>query len=69
MASIMQLRRMPKVEEVSDERGIGNGVIVTLKKGWTFDPSFDNRVLGEDTVLELTVRVKQAPRFDGPYDD
>lgn len=69
MASIMQLRRMPKVEEVSDERGIGNGIIVTLKKGWTFDPAFDNRVLGEDSVHEITARVKQAPRFDGPYDD
>lgn len=53
---ITRLRKHPRVETVDDERGIGNGVIVTLKAGWTFDPRQDNRVAGEDTArkaLEL----------------
>jgi hypothetical protein len=48
--SLEKLCKHPWVEIIDDERGIGNGVILTLKKGWTFDPAFDNRVPGEDTI-------------------
>lgn len=67
--SLSQLRKHSKVEIVDDEREIGNGVIVTLKKGWTFDPAFDNRVRGEDTVKEMLESVRRATEFSGPYDD
>lgn len=67
--SLAQLRKHPRVEIVDDERQIGNGVIVTLKKGWTFDPAFDNRVRGEDTIKEMLDSVRRAAPFEGPFDD
>lgn len=67
--SLAQLRKHPRVEIVDDERQIGNGVIVTLKKGWTFDPAFDNRVRGEDTIKEMLASVRSAAPFEGPFDD
>jgi hypothetical protein len=67
--SLEKLRKHPRVEIVDDERGIGNGVIVTLKQGWTFDTAFDNRVRGEDTIREMLDSVKRATEFAGPYDD
>jgi hypothetical protein len=67
--SLEKLRKHPRVEIVDDERGIGNGVIVTLKKGWTFDPAFDNRVRGEDTIREMLESVRMASPFNGPFDD
>lgn len=67
--SLEKLRKHPRVEIVDDERGIGNGVIVTLKKGWTFDPAFDNRVRGEDTIKEMLESVRMASPFSGPFDD
>ena len=68
MTAIDRLKRHYKVEIVDDERGIGNGVIVTLKKGWTFSVSEDNRVRGADTVREALKDVKLASRHDGPFD-
>lgn len=70
MESIARLNRLPIVEIVDDERDLGNGVIVTLKKGWTFEKGQDNRVRGEDTVHEIYDAVKNITvRFEGPYDD
>jgi hypothetical protein len=70
MASISNIRRHPRVAIVDDERGIGNGVIVTLKKGWTFSRGEDNRVRGEDSVFTIYDAVKhEAYRHDGPFDD
>ncbi len=63
-----RLRRHPRVEIVDDEREIGNGVIVTLKQGWTFDWTQDNRVAGEDTPREALALVRTAQPFAGPYD-
>ncbi len=45
------------------------GPIVTLRKGWTFDPQCDNRVLGEDSAKTLLRSLKQAKPFAGPYDE
>lgn len=69
MASVAMIRRMKKVLLVDDERDIGNGLIVTLRKGWSFDPFSDNRVAGEDTAADLKRLVDSARPFHGPYDD
>lgn len=61
------LRRHPRVEIVDDEREIGNGIIVTLRRGWSFDQLDDNRVSGEDTVSDALAAVRRAHKFDGPY--
>jgi hypothetical protein len=65
--SIQKLRKNARVEIVDDERSIGNGVIVTLKQGWSFDPVQDNRVSGEDTPHTMLEAVKAAYKFAGPY--
>lgn len=53
----------PRVEFVDDERSIGNGVIITLRQGWTFDPLQDNRVSGADTVTKALAMVRSAYTF------
>lgn len=68
MASMRQLAAHPRVEKVDDERSIGNGVIVTLKAGWSFDRFTDNRVSGEDTITEMLSAVRHAHRYNGPLD-
>jgi len=65
--AIDRLRACPRVEIVDDERAIGNGVIVTLKQGWTFDWTCDNRVAGEDTVSAAIKLVRSAQPFSGPF--
>lgn len=63
------LQNHPWVERVEDERALGNGVIVTLKQGWSFEPMLDNRVRGEDTPSAILKSVRQdAQPFAGPYD-
>lgn len=69
MASIASLRKMKRVEIVDDERRIGNGIIVTLRQGYSFDPMLDNRVAGTDLVSEAILMVNRAYNFAGPYDD
>lgn len=69
MPSLKQLRKHPKVEIIDDERAIGNGLIVTLKKGYSFCEATDNRVLGEDTIKELHEQITLfAKPYAGPYD-
>lgn len=63
------LRNHARVETVDDERSMGNGVIVTLKQGWSFDPALDNRVRGEDSFSQALAEVRGAHSFAGPYDD
>ncbi len=59
--SMARLRSHKRVEIVDDEREIGNGVIVTLKAGWSFDPlDPENRVCGEDTITEILYRISRA---------
>jgi hypothetical protein len=65
---LTRLRKHSRVEHVDDERAIGNGVIVTLRQGWTFEPGVDNRVRGEDTALGALLTVKLSWPFAGPYD-
>lgn len=66
--SLKRLSGNPKVEHVADERAIGNGVIVTLKQGWTFSPGEDNRVRGEDTVSAMTAAMRDVRAYAGPFD-
>lgn len=50
---------LPKhVEEWSDERGIGNCIIVTLHYGWSFWSTEHLGVMGFDTVKEARSRIK-----------
>jgi len=69
MSTLDKLRRHPRVEIVDDERSIGNGVIVTLRQGWTFDALQDNRVGGGDTIKDAYEAVRYAKPFAGPYTD
>lgn len=55
--------RHPKVQHWDDERGIGNSLIVTLKKGWRFDERGEH-VRGFDTVREAILGVKAAQPCD-----
>jgi len=44
--------QIPKhIEHWDDERASGNGIIVTLQWGWSFEPSHEG-VCGFDTVTE-----------------
>ena len=61
------LEQHERVELVDDERGLGNGIIVTMKEGWTMDPIQDNRVFGADTIKEALETVRMARPFAGPY--
>lgn len=67
MTTLERLRRHSRVELVDDERREGNGVIVTLRKGWSFDPKQDNRVAGEDTPYKAMQLVRSARDFHGPF--
>jgi hypothetical protein len=69
MASMKQLQNHPRVEYVDDERGYGNGVFVTLKRGWSIDPLRDSRVFAEDTITQAmdSVRWLACP-FEGPFE-
>lgn len=49
-----------KVEHWDDERSIGNSLIVTLAKGWAFDPRAGEHVRGFDTTKEARAAVKAA---------
>lgn len=64
-----RIKKDCRVEIVDDERCHGNGVLITLRRGWTFDPLQDNRVAGEDTVSEAARLLTRAKPFAGPYID
>ena len=68
-STLQKLKRDRRVEIVDDERSSGNGVIITLRQGWTFDASADNRVAGEDTVSEALKLLRSCKPFAGPYTD
>lgn len=48
-----------KIEHWDDERGIGNSLIVTLKKGWRFEDRGEH-VRGFDTKKEAMQEVMAA---------
>lgn len=62
MATVLQqLQDHPRVEIVDDERSLGNGVIVTLRAGFSFDPiDPENRVAGEDTPSQMLAAVRSS---------
>jgi hypothetical protein len=65
-AILNRLRNNPMVEYVDDEREIGNGLIVTLRAGFSFDPMQDNRVMGAESLLEARSLVAiRAKKFTG----
>ena len=67
MTTLERLRAHKRVEHVDVEDG--NGVIVTLRRGWTFDQQCDNRVAGEDTATQALASVRSAFPFSGPFTD
>ena len=48
-----------KIEYWDDERNIGNGIIVTLNWGWSFEPNEHNGVQGFDLVKEAEHAVRK----------
>lgn len=66
---IERMRMNARVEIVDDERAEGNGIIITLRQGWSFDPLQDNRVAGEDTIAAAVRLIRHAYPFAGPYTD
>jgi hypothetical protein len=65
---MQRIQNNKKVEIVDDERASGNGVIVTLKAGWSFDPHKDNRVRAEDTASEMLAALALEVPFGGELD-
>ena len=55
-----RMKKHKRVEFWDDERGIGNGIIVTLHYGWSFYPSFHEGVRGFDTPKEAMKAVKES---------
>lgn len=69
MKTLATLAAHPRVDMVDDERQAGNGIIVTLRQGWSFDPLADNRVRGADSASQALAMVRrEALRFAGPYE-
>jgi len=70
MASLKQLQNHPRVEEVEDYRASGQGLYVTLKRGWSIDPLFDVRGFAEDTITQAMDSVRHlADAYHGPFVD
>lgn len=67
-SSLSLLKSNPKVEFTDDESAIGNGYIVTLKRGWTWRPGEDDRVRAfpSRTNALLALRAESWPH-EGPY--
>lgn len=53
-------RKKSRVEDWSDERSHGNGIIVTLKWGWCFDRQ--EHIKGFDTISEAWEAVNDSYR-------
>ena len=67
MTTLDRIRRDPRVELVDIDDPCGP--IVTLKRGYSFDSTCDNRVLGENSASALLKSVQwRAKPFAGPYD-
>ncbi len=68
MKTLDRIRKDPRVEHLDLEDPCGP--ILTLRKGWSFDPFLDNRVIGEDTATALLVTLRrQAKPFTGPFEE
>jgi len=62
-----RIRRDRRIEHVDMDDPCGP--IVTLKRGWSFDPLCDNRTLGEDSFSALRASLRRARPYAGPYED
>ena len=49
-----------RIEFWDDERIEGNGIIVTLHYGWSFEPNYHEGVRGFDTIKEANQAVKNS---------
>lgn len=54
------IKRLPFVEAVDDERGIGNSIIVTLQQPWCFKADRGCGVRGFDNVAEVRAGVRAS---------
>ena len=52
MKYLDQLRADPRVADVSDERGMGDGYWIVLKDGW-YSPDMDCQTIHEYTIKAL----------------
>ncbi len=50
---LSRLKATKKVETIDDERLTGRGLIVRLRKGWSFHPSLDDRERTVSTLSQL----------------
>lgn len=67
-STVARLAGHARVEHVDDERSLGNGVLITLRQGWAWDPMQDNRVRGFNTASDALRAVQaEALTFAGPY--
>jgi len=48
------------IAHIDDERGEGNSIIVTLKKGWDFEDEKGCGVRGFETVAEVKAETTKA---------
>lgn len=53
-----------RVEHWDDERDIDNGIIVTLRYGWSFEPCEHSGVKGFDTTREANSAIRSATRCE-----
>jgi len=53
-------KRHKKIQFWDDERSIGNGIIVTLAWGWSFEPMYHEGVKGFDTVKSAMLEIKSS---------
>jgi hypothetical protein len=49
-----------RIEYWDDERDIGNGIIVTLNYGWSFEPNEHEAVRGFDFIKDADMAVKTS---------
>lgn len=70
MTTLARLRNDKRVELVDDERECGDGIFITLKAGWSFDPFQDNRVASADSPTEAWEYLQTAAQpFHGTLTD
>jgi len=53
------VRRDKRIDEISDERNIGNGWFVYLKPGWQMDGA---HCFGEDTKLDVRSTMQRVTK-------
>jgi len=62
------MSKLPKhIEHWDDERHLGNGIIVTLHLGWSFEQSHEG-VRGFDTVTEAQAETRKKWLYRCPAD-